>query len=78
MEQLKVTIKPKLELSEEQCLNSSRYSVKIGDWELGKGVVDFKLEMPAGEKPKATVTFIPSLIDIDEMMAVVQTSTPND
>lgn len=77
MNSLKLSIKPKSEPNNGQCLQSSGYSVKINDWELGKGVVDFTLEMPAGEKPKATVTFIPSLVDIDEMMAAIQTSMPN-
>ena len=76
MKSLKVTIRPKQASDSEQPLLSSGYSVKINDWELGKGVVDFRLEMPAGEKPKAIVTFIPSLVDIDEMMAGIQTSTP--
>ena len=65
MRQLKVSIKPKQEPTEGQCLLSSGYSVKINDWELGKGVTDFQLEMPAGEKPKVTVTFVPGLIDIE-------------
>lgn len=75
MEQLKVTIKPKLEPSEGQCLISSGYSVKINDWELGQGVTDFRLEMPAGSKPKATITFTPDVIDVDEMMALVEVQT---
>lgn len=70
MEQLKVSIKPKQEPTEGQCLRSSGYSVKIDDWELGRGVTDFKLEMSADKKPKATVTFTPGVIDVDEMMAV--------
>ena len=70
MEQLKVSIKPKQEPTEGQCLRSSGYSVKIDDWELGRGVTDFKLEMSADKKPKATVTFTPDVIDVDEMMAV--------
>lgn len=75
MEQLKVTIKPKLAPSEGQCLNSSGYSVKINDWELGRGVSEFKLEMPAGEKPKATVTFTPDVIDVNEIVAMVGVQT---
>lgn len=70
MEQLKVSIKPKQEPTEGQCLRSSGYSVKIDDWELGRGVTDFKIEMSADKKPKATVTFTPDVIDVDEMMAV--------
>ena len=75
MKQLKLSIKPKQELTEGQSLNSSGYSVKINDWELGRGVTDFKLEMSAGKKPKATVTFTPDVIDVDEMMAVVGVQT---
>ena len=75
MEQLKLTIKPKYEPSEGQCLNSSGYSVKVNDWELGRGVTDFRLEMSADKKPKATVTFTPDVIDVDEMMAVVGVQT---
>ena len=70
MEQLKVSIKPKQEPTDGQCLRSSGYSVKIDDWELGRGVTDFKLEMSADKKPKATVTFTPDVIDVDEVMAV--------
>lgn len=65
MKQLKLSIKPKQELTEDQCLNPSGYSVKINDWELGRGVIDFKLEMPADKKPKITITAIPGVIEID-------------
>ncbi|HEM3013692.1 TPA: hypothetical protein U0767_000489 [Streptococcus suis] len=71
MEQLKLSIKPKFEPSEGQTLLSSGYSVKINDWELGRGVTDFKLEMLADKKPKATITFTPDVIDVDEMMAML-------
>lgn len=70
MQPLKLTIKPKHEPTEGQCLNSSGYSVKLNDWELGRGVTDFKLEMPAGEKPKAIITFTPDIIDVSEMTVV--------
>nr|DAT03174.1 MAG TPA: hypothetical protein [Caudoviricetes sp.] len=63
MKQLKLSIKPKQEPTEGQRLHSSGYSVKINDWELGRGVIDFKLEMPADKKPKATVTFTPDVIE---------------
>lgn len=63
MKQLKLSIKPKQEPTEGQSLNSSGYSVKINDWELGRGVMDFKLEMSADKKPKATVTFTPDVIE---------------
>lgn len=63
MKQLKLSIKPKLEPTEGQSLNSSGYSVKINDWELGRGVTDFRLEMSADKKPKATVTFTPDVIE---------------
>ena len=75
MKQLKLSIKPKQEPNDGQCLRSSGYSVKINDWELGRGVIDFKLEMSADKKPKATVTFTPDVIDVDEMMAVVGVQT---
>ena len=76
MKQLKLSIKPKREPSEGQLLNSSGYSIKINDWELGRGVTDFKLEMSASEKPKATITFTPSVIDVDGVKAIagIQTS----
>lgn len=70
MKRLKVSIKPKQEPTDGQCLRSSGYSVKIDDWELGRGVTDFRLEMSADKKPKAIVTFTPDVIDVDEMMAV--------
>lgn len=63
MKQLKLSIKPKQEPTEGQSLNSSGYSVKINDWELGRGVTDFRLEMSADKKPKATVTFTPDVIE---------------
>ena len=75
MKQLKLSIKPKQEPNNGQCLRSSGYSVKINDWELGRGVTDFRLEMSADKKPKATVTFTPDVIDVDEMMAVVGVQT---
>ena len=76
MKELKLSIKPKREPSEGQLLNSSGYSIKINDWELGRGVTDFKLEMSAGKKPKATITFTPSVIDVDGVKAIagIQTS----
>lgn len=76
MKQLKLSIKPKRESSEGQLLKSSGYSIKINDWELGFGVTDFKLEMSASKEPKAIITLSPSIIDVDEMMAVagIQTS----
>lgn len=75
MKQLKLSIKPKQEPTEGQCLRSSGYAVKIDEWELGRGVTDFKLEMSADKKPKATVTFTPDIIDVDEMMAVIGVQT---
>lgn len=78
MKRLKLSIKPKYEPSDGQCLNSSGYSIKVNDWELGRGVTDFKLEMPPGEKPKATVTFTPDVIDVDEMMAVKEVQMKNN
>lgn len=76
MKQLKLSIKPKREPSDGQSLKSSGYSIKINDWELGFGVTDFKLEMSASKTPKAIITLTPSVIDVDEMMAVagIQTS----
>lgn len=62
MKQLKLSIKPKQEPTEGQCLNSSGYSVKINDWELGRGVTSFRLEMPADGKPKITIDFTPDVI----------------
>lgn len=75
MKALKLSIKPRREPSEGQLLNSSGYSIKINDWELGRGVTDFKLEMSASKKPKATITFTPSVIDVNEMMAVLELQT---
>ena len=63
MKQLKLSIKPKQEPTEGQSLNSSGYSVKINDWELGRGVTGFRLEMPANGKPKITIDFIPDIIE---------------
>ncbi len=63
MKQLKLSIKPKQEPTEGQSLNSSGYSVKINDWELGRGVTSFRLEMPANGKPKITIDFTPDVIE---------------
>lgn len=63
MKQLKLSIKPKQEPTEGQSLNSSGYSVKINDWELGRGVTSFRLEMPADGKPKITIDFTPDIIE---------------
>lgn len=63
MKQLKLSIKPKQEPTEGQSLNSSGYSVKINDWELGRGVTGFRLEMPADGKPKITIDFTPDVIE---------------
>ena len=63
MKQLKLSIKPKQEPTEGQRLHSSGYSVKINDWELGRGVTGFKLEMPADGKPKITIDFTPDVIE---------------
>ena len=72
MKQLKLSIKPKQESTEGQSLNSSGYSVKINDWELGRGVTDFKLEMSADKKPKATVTFTPDILEVDNVAVDLQ------
>ena len=74
MKQLKLSIKPKQEPTEGQCLNSSGYSVKINDWELGRGVTDFKLEMSADKKPKVTVAFTPDVIEIDAIVDCVRST----
>lgn len=63
MKQLKLSIKPNQEPTEGQSLNSSGYSVKINDWELGRGVTGFRLEMPANGKPKITIDFTPDVIE---------------
>lgn len=63
MKQLKLSIKPKQEPAEGQSLNSSGYSVKINDWELGRGVTSFRLEMLANGKPKITIDFTPDVIE---------------
>ncbi|WP_149556528.1 hypothetical protein [Streptococcus cristatus] len=72
MNELKLSVKPKQEPTESQCLRSSGYSVKINDWELGRGVTDFKLEMSADKKPKATVTFTPDILEVDDVAVDLQ------
>lgn len=67
MKQLKLSIKPKQEPAEGQCLHSSGYSIKINGWELGRGVTDFKLEMSADKKPKVTVAFTPDILEVDDV-----------
>ena len=72
MKQLKLSIRPKQEPTEGQSLNSSGYSVKINDWELGRRVTDFKLEMSADKKPKATVTFTPDILEVNNVAVDLQ------
>lgn len=72
MKQLKLSIKPKQEPTEGQSLNSSGYSVKINDWELGRGVTGFRLEMPANGKPKITIDFTPDILEIDNVAVDLQ------
>lgn len=72
MNELKVSVKPKQEPTEGQCLKSSGYAIKINDWELGRGVTDFKLEMSADKKPKATVTFTPDILEVDNVAVDLQ------
>ena len=78
MKQLKLSIKPKQEPTEGQRLHSSGYSIKINDWELGRGVTDFKLEMSADKKPKATVTFTPDVVDVDATADCVRSAKPEE
>ena len=82
MKQLKLSIKPKQEPAEGQRLHSSGYSIKINDWELGRGVTSFRLEMPAEEKPKITITAIPDVMEIDatviaDIQSLRSEETPN-
>ena len=72
MKQLKLSIKPKQEPTEGQSLNSSGYSVKINDWELGRGVTGFRLEMPADGKPKITIDFTPDIIETNGVAVDLQ------
>lgn len=74
MKQLKVIIKPKQEPTEGQSLNSSGYSIKINDWELGRGVTGFRLEMPANGKPKITIDFTPDIIETNGVVVDPQVS----
>ncbi|WP_049488083.1 MULTISPECIES: hypothetical protein [Streptococcus] len=74
MKQLKLSIKPKQEPTEGQSLNSSGYSVKINDWELGRGVTGFRLEMPANGKPKITIDFTPDIIETNGVVVDPQVS----
>ena len=72
MKQLKLSIKPKQEPTEGQSLNSSGYSVKINDWELGRGVTGFRLEMPANGKPKITIDLTPDILEVDNVAVDLQ------
>lgn len=74
MKQLKLSIKPKQEPTEGQSLNSSGYSIKINDWELGRGVTGFRLEMPANGKPKITIDFTPDIIETNGVVVDPQVS----
>ena len=72
MKQLKLSIKPEQEPTEGQSLNSSGYSVKINDWELGRGATSFRLEMPANGKPKITIGFTPDIIETNGVVVAPQ------
>lgn len=74
----KITIKPRKQPAEGQWLRSSDHQVMVGDWELGRGVLDFKLEMPAGSRPKATITFYPESVDVEVAAAGVQIKLLDD
>lgn len=82
MKSLKVTIRPKVEKPPVMIggkeypaqLRSTEHEVVVGDWVLGRGVIDFSLSMPANKRPKATITFYPESVDIDAMVAGVETS----
>ncbi|HFU4112863.1 TPA: hypothetical protein ACGO7U_001714 [Streptococcus suis] len=44
---------------------SSGYNIQVGEWILGRGVSEFRLEMPANKRPTATIVFNPDVVDIE-------------
>ncbi|MGT2866630.1 hypothetical protein [Streptococcus fryi] len=74
MKSLKITIKPKDDKNPvlnlggkelQQSWLSSGYNIQIGEWTLGRGVSEFRLEMPANKRPTATIVFNPDVVDIE-------------
>ncbi|EAK9505460.1 hypothetical protein FCW20_13850 [Listeria monocytogenes] len=44
---------------------SEKYDIKLGDWNLKKGVRSIKLDMTAGNPPLLIIECLPELIEID-------------
>jgi hypothetical protein len=74
---LKLSIKPKEELSGQAPLRSNGYEVKIGDWVLGKGVTTFNIVMDANKKPVVTITCQPDEMDVELIDVIAKTDSLN-
>ncbi|EAC2500105.1 hypothetical protein CW768_11590 [Listeria monocytogenes] len=44
---------------------SEKYDIKLGDWNLKKGVRSIQLDMTAGNPPLLIIECLPELIEID-------------
>ncbi|EAC7082165.1 hypothetical protein AF306_06770 [Listeria monocytogenes] len=44
---------------------SEKYDIKLGDWNLKKGVRSIQLDMTAGNSPLLIIECLPELIEID-------------
>ncbi|MCV23069.1 hypothetical protein DV522_07900 [Listeria monocytogenes] len=44
---------------------SEKYDIKLGDWNLKKGVRSIQLDMTAGDSPLLIIECLPELIEID-------------
>ncbi|EAE8883143.1 hypothetical protein BSX38_13620 [Listeria monocytogenes] len=44
---------------------SEKYDIKLGDWNLKKGVRSIQLDMIAGNPPRLIIECFPELIEID-------------
>lgn len=44
---------------------SEKYDIKLGDWNLKKGVRSIQLDMTAGEPPRLIIECFPDSIEVD-------------
>ncbi|WP_101377820.1 hypothetical protein [Latilactobacillus sakei] len=74
MNNLELSVVPKDELKEcdNLHLKSNQYSVKIGDWELGKDVTKLEIDMTASKIPVVTITCLPAKVEIEKLQALLE------
>lgn len=74
MKNLELSVAPKSEFKERDNLHlkSNQYSVKIGNWELGKDVTKLEIDMTASKIPVVTITCSPAKLEIEELQALLE------